>query len=236
MNEITAKILEYGCLIAAIVFSLSIHEFSHAWMATRLGDPTPQATGRLSLNPIRHIDIFGFIVMIFAHFGWAKPVQVNPMYFRNPSKGMMYTALAGPISNICLCLLFSPLYYFAVYYSLMNPTVVWLGYLQMFLGYMVMLNITLAVFNMIPVYPLDGSRVVGHFYPRYATFMAQYADIVQLVFICLLILPDFVHGIPDIIGLLIGEVQSKVSFGLMSFWNLIFGFLPDALLEYMFLY
>jgi len=230
MNEVTAKILEYGCLIVAIVLSLSIHEFSHAWVATRLGDPTPRATGRLSLNPIRHIDIFGFIVMIFAHFGWAKPVQVNPMYFKNPSKGMMYTALAGPISNICLCLLFSPLYYFAIYFSAMNPATIWLHYLCRFLGYMVVLNITLAVFNMIPIYPLDGSRVVGHFYPRYATFMAQYSDIVQLIFICALILPDFVRGIPDVIGILIQSVQGTVISWLMMLWNLIFGLFPMELI------
>ncbi|MBQ7089903.1 MAG: site-2 protease family protein [Clostridia bacterium] len=234
MNEMGAKILEYGCLIAAIVLSLSIHEFSHAWMATKLGDPTPRATGRISLNPIRHIDIFGFIVMIFAHFGWAKPVQVNPMYFRNPSKGMMYTALAGPISNIGLCLLFSPLYYLSSYFFLMNPAVEWIRYLQLFMGYMVMLNITLAVFNMIPIYPLDGSRVVGHYFPRYATFMARYADIVQLVFICLLILPDFVRGVPDIIGFLIGTVQGYVVSWLMMFWNLILGLFPIGWIQVLF--
>ena len=205
-------------LVPAILISLTVHECAHAWMATRLGDPTPRQDKRLSLNPLRHIDPIGFIVMVLAHFGWAKPVRVNPMYFENPSKGMMYTALAGPISNLCLCAVSSLLCFFSMVFS-------WPQFFFMFFYYLTLLNIGLAVFNLIPVAPLDGSRIVSHFYPRYATWSARNGDLIMIVFIALLVLPDFVSFIPDILGIVIGTVQSFVTGLLLQLWSLIFGFL-----------
>ena len=205
-------------LVPAILISLTVHECAHAWMATRLGDPTPRQEKRLSLNPLRHIDPIGFIVMVLAHFGWAKPVRVNPMYFENPSKGMMFTALAGPISNLCLCVVSSLLCFFSKVFT-------WPEYFFMFFYYLTLLNIGLAVFNLIPVAPLDGSRIVSHFYPRYATWSARHGDLIMIVFIALLVLPDFVSFIPDILGTVIGGVQSYVTGLLLQLWSLIFGFL-----------
>ncbi len=222
MERLTAFFQEYLYdllyLVPAVLISLTIHECAHAWMAVKLGDPTPRQEKRLSLNPLRHIDPIGFIVMILAHFGWAKPVRVNPMYFENPSKGMMYTALAGPISNLCLCVVSSLLCFFSLAFS-------WPEYLFLFFYYLTLLNIGLAVFNLIPVAPLDGSRIISHFYPRYATWMARYSDVVMIVFIALLVLPDFVSFIPDILGIVIGGVQATLSGALLRLWSLIFGFL-----------
>lgn len=205
-------------LVPAVLISLTVHECAHAWMAVRLGDPTPRYDKRLSLNPLRHIDPIGFIVMILAHFGWAKPVRVNPMYFESPSKGMMYTALAGPVSNLCLCIISSLLYFFSVVFSFPE-------YPVMLFYYLTLLNIGLAVFNLIPIAPLDGSRIVSHFFPRYATFMARYGDVFMIVFIALLVLPDVVSFIPDILGVVIGGLQRAVTGALLRLWMLLFGFL-----------
>ncbi len=205
-------------LVPAVLISLTIHECAHAYTAVKLGDPTPRYDKRLSLNPLRHIDPIGFIVMILVHFGWAKPVRVNPMYFENPSKGMMLTALAGPISNLCLCVVSSLLYFFGGVFSF--P-----GYLISLFYYLTVMNISLAVFNLIPIPPLDGSRIVSHFFPRYATFAARHRDIISILFIALLILPDFVPLIPDIFGFLIGGVQSIVTGVLLRLWTFLSGFL-----------
>lgn len=217
MDNILYYISDYLYLIPAIVISLTIHEFSHAWTASKLGDPTPKQEGRLSLNPLHHIDIFGFIVMLIVHFGWAKPVRVNPMYFENPRKGMLYTAIAGPISNLCLCVVSSLLLFLCSVFGVPN-------FVIMFLLYMVLLNIGLAVFNLIPIHPFDGSRVVSYFSPNYASFMARNAQTVQLVFMALLILPEFLP-IPDIIGTIIGAVQNGVLNLLLNLWSMVFWFL-----------
>ncbi|MBR4087165.1 MAG: site-2 protease family protein [Clostridia bacterium] len=205
-------------LIPAVVISLTIHEFSHAWVAVKLGDPTPRYDKRLSLNPLNHIDIIGFIVMLLVHFGWAKPVRVNPMYFENPRKGMMYTAVAGPISNFALCIIASLLYFLSVVFAFPS-------YLVLLFYYLTFMNISLAVFNLIPIAPLDGSRIVSYYFPRYASFMARNGNVVQIIFIALLILPGYIPMIPDIFGWIITGVQSIVTNILFRLWSFIFWFL-----------
>lgn len=210
-------LIQWLYMIPAIVISLTIHEFCHAYAATKLGDPTPRNEGRLSLNPLHHIDIFGFIVMLLVRFGWAKPVGVNPLYFRNPRKGMMLTAIAGPVSNLVLCIISSLLYFFSVVYS-------WDEVFIYFFLLMTYLNIGLAFFNLIPIHPLDGSRILSYFVPGYSNVMAQYGEVIQIVFIALLILPGYLP-IPDFIGGAIATVQEKVAVGLLELWMKIFGFL-----------
>ncbi len=217
MESILFYIKEYLYIFPVVIISLTFHEFSHAYVATRLGDPTPRETGRLSLNPLAHLDPIGLIVMLLIRFGWAKPVQVNPLYFNNPRKGMMLTAIAGPVSNLILGTLSSLGLYFASYFGAPNPV-------SMVLFYMTILNVGLAVFNLIPIHPLDGSRVLTYFVPAYASFMARYGNYVHIAFIALLILPDYI-GIPDIFGLIIGGAQMGAFTGLNSLWNLLFGFL-----------
>ncbi len=215
MSELLARFGEYLYLLPAVVISLTIHEFSHAFVANRLGDPTPKEDGRLSLNPLHHIDIWGFIVMLLVRFGWAKPVRVNPMYFENPRKGMLYTAIAGPLSNLALCFISS--FFMALALVLSAPM-----WLTQILLYMVLLNVGLAVFNLIPIYPFDGSRVVSYFSPGYASFMAEYGDTVQIIFMAILIIPRYLN-FPDLIGGLIGFVQSGALTLLLNLWSAIFG-------------
>jgi Zn-dependent protease len=153
------EIAQLILLIPVLLLSLSIHEYSHGKVADLLGDPTPGMTGRLTLNPLAHLDLMGTLVLLITRrFGWAKPVQVNPKYFDKPRQGMMYVGLAGPAANISLAIIFALLYKNLAF---MMPTVV-----AIFLKLGVGINLGLAIFNLIPVPPLDGSKLLKGLLPR----------------------------------------------------------------------
>ena len=138
--------------VITVLLAISIHEMAHGFLAYKLGDPTAKFDGRLSLNPLRHIDPFGALCMFFFGFGWAKPVMVNPNYFRNYKKDMALTALAGPVSNILLG-------FVGVIIWVHLAPIVNNAYFSMFITMFVTLNISLAVFNLLPIPPLDGSKI-----------------------------------------------------------------------------
>tara|TARA_B100000686_G_scaffold113037_1_gene120677 strand:- start:555 stop:1292 length:738 start_codon:yes stop_codon:yes gene_type:complete len=157
-----------------ILFSLTIHEYSHGRMALFLGDNTAQRLGRLSFNPLRHIDIAGVLCFYFVHFGWAKPVPVDWKNFQNPRRDMMYVAIAGPLSNIVLAVFcsffirvipidFSSLDAVLSSSSPYPPELI--HYLFVILAYGVSINVLLATFNMLPIFPLDGSNVLKGMVP-----------------------------------------------------------------------
>ena len=147
MNKTQLMIL----MTPVILFSLTVHEYSHGRMALRLGDDTAQRLGRLSFNPLRHLDILGVLFFYFVGFGWAKPVPVDPRNFEHPRRDMMYVAIAGPLSNIALAVCCS------FFIRLISPE---FSYLFVILAYGIWINVALAIFNMLPIYPLDGSSVL----------------------------------------------------------------------------
>ena len=167
--------------VVPALLCITFHEVSHGWVAYRLGDPTAKDAGRLTLNPLKHIDMMGLLMMVVFKFGWAKPVPVNMMRFRNPKRGMALTALAGPASNVLLALVFLFLYgllYRALYSVQFLLDMIWLT---------AYISLALAIFNIIPVLPLDGSKVLFALLPdaAYAKLMRyeRYGMILLLVLV-----------------------------------------------------
>lgn len=175
-----------ACIIASAVvvfLVMPVHEFAHGYVAGRLGDPTPRWQGRLSLNPLRHVDYMGALMIFLVGFGWAKPVRVDSRYFKNPKRDMAITALAGPLSNLIFALISALIFCglqfvfiktniqdsFAFFYYLgTKPESFW--HLVMFILALVFqiimqINISLAIFNLIPIPPLDGSKILAAFLP-----------------------------------------------------------------------
>ena len=170
--------------ILVVFTALPLHEYAHGLAAKKLGDPTAQQMGRLDLNPLHHFDPIGTTMLILTGYGWAKPVPVNPMYFKNRKAGMALTALAGPISNILLAgvllIVDKSLFYF-----LPSNTVV--SMFQTMFSIMISTNISLAVFNLLPIPPLDGWKVFGALLPdrAYWTIM-RYEQYIMLALFALI--------------------------------------------------
>ena len=171
--------------IPPLLFALTVHELAHSYMAWRLGDPTSKNLGRLTLNPLKHLDPLGVLAFIVMKIGWAKPVPVDPRYFRKPQRDMLLVALAGPAANIGLAVASAALAHLAVALRFLLP----LSFLQplvTMLAASVWINIMLAVFNSLPIPPLDGSKVLMGVLPPDAA--RGYAKLEPFGFILLLVL------------------------------------------------
>lgn len=181
-----AQIVEWGMFALAALLSISVHESAHALSAHWLGDDTAKRMGRISLNPFRHLDPVGFFMMVVAHFGWARPVPVDMRRFKNPKVGMALTALAGPLSNILLALIST----FAFYLTPAAERSAGIAnVLISFFRVMIILNTGLAVFNLIPVSPLDGSKILAIILPDAAYLkLMRYERYGMLILIGLLFL------------------------------------------------
>lgn len=193
--------LSFLFLAISLVVAITIHEYSHAWSADRLGDPTPRLQGRLTLNPLAHLDPLGTIALLLIHFGWGKPVQFDPYNLENPKRDSALISLAGPASNLALATIFSlALNYLSLPYLLVA-----------LLYSLVSINIILAIFNLIPVYPLDGEKILTGLLPprmasEYQSIMRQYGTII-LIF---MLLP--IGGVSPVSALISPIISSITNF------------------------
>mgnify|MGYP001150269727 CR=1 FL=1 len=168
-------------VLPGILLALTVHEFSHGYVAYQLGDPTAKNNGRLTLNPIAHIDPLGFLMLMFAGFGWAKPVPINPFFFTDRRKGTLLVSLAGPASNVIMAI-FLTLFLGVLIRFLGSP-----GYLiQQFFMSAISINLVLAVFNLFPIPPLDGSKILISLFP--SRFEQTFYQMEQYAFIILILL------------------------------------------------
>ncbi len=170
------------------LIALTLHELAHGWVSGKLGDPTPKRDGRMTLNPLAHLDVLGTILMIFTGFGWAKPVMVNPMYYKDRKKGMALVGLAGPVMNMLLA--FAALLLFTLVFLIPNMKIGIPDELMSTASYVTQLfvvrNLCFAVFNFIPIPPLDGSRIVTMFLPDRAYYKLMSIERYGMIIIMLL--------------------------------------------------
>lgn len=152
--------------LLSLVMSIAIHEFSHAFVATKLGDPTAKSLGRLTINPIAHLDIFGTLALLFIGIGWGKPVPFNPGNLKNPKLGSALISAAGPISNLIIAFVVSLPYLIFINLGPSSGNLYTIATIYGYISLIVSLNAALAIFNLIPVHPLDGFKVLGGLLPH----------------------------------------------------------------------
>ncbi len=161
----------------AILFGLTIHEFSHGWVAWQLGDPTAKMMGRLTLNPLKHLDPIGTIALFLFRFGWAKPVPIDPRNFRHPTRDMAISSLAGPAANLLTAAVAGLILRVLILFHVG-------GFIATLISYFVLFNLILCFFNLLPIPPLDGSRLLYHLLPP--DLAAGYARLERYGFIILI--------------------------------------------------
>jgi len=220
MSMGTGGILGLLFTLPGVLIAITFHEFAHAYAADKLGDDTPRMQGRLNLNPTSHIDPFGFFMLLFAHIGWGKPVQINPRNFNRDismDKGQAIVSVAGPLMNFILAVVLS-LIYCIIYkfsgYAFITSTV---GEVVLtIISYAIIVNVGLGVFNLIPLPPLDGSKILKNFLPYNAKYWFEQNE--QMFYIVFIII-----WITGIAGNIISPIINWITNGILSLALNIFG-------------
>lgn len=185
----------YIIIAPPILLALAFHEYAHGWVADRLGDPTARLAGRLTMNPLVHLDLIGTIMIFVAHIGWAKPVPVNPYNLHNPKRDIVWVSLAGPGANLIMALGFGLILRSfntgGIFESVHLP-----GPVVLLLVYGVIINIALAIFNLIPIPPLDGSRILGGILPAEMEREYRKLDRFGPILVLVLVMGGYMLNIP----------------------------------------
>lgn len=196
-------LITFLLMLPTIMLSLSVHEAAHAYIAYKMGDPTARNLGRCTINPLKHLDPIGFLAMVFFGFGWAKPVPIFARNFDNPRKGMAISSLAGPVSNLLLALVMGFFLgvtdlglYYVKYIAMSEDAYIVLSYVWTFFFYGIWLNVSLAIFNLIPVPPFDGSRILSLLLPpKYYFQIMKYEQYSGIIFMGIVFILSRFFGI-----------------------------------------
>ena len=179
--------------IPALLIGFAFHEYAHGWVADRLGDPTPRSQGRLTLNPIAHLDPFGTLMALLYRFGWAKPVMTNPQYYRgNKKRGQMLVALAGPFMNLVMAFVAMFLWFLTMHWVQGSA---WSGYISAVFEATVFMNLGLGIFNLIPIPPLDGFAVLAGILPARFTPQLQVLEQYGMFILLILLFTPFLGAV-----------------------------------------
>ncbi len=193
MLSLLSNPLSFLIYILALIIAITVHEFAHAFAADKLGDPTPRLQGRLTFNPLAHLDPLGTLMLFLVRFGWGKPVQFDPFNLRNPRRDAAIISIAGPASNLIVAILASVILRSSNLLFALNPfSNLW----EILLQAVIVMNIVLGVFNLVPIHPLDGFKIVGGFLSPQQAKEWYSLERYGMIFLLFLLFPLFTNTAP----------------------------------------